>query len=116
VIFVTILWGFYGKLVWCFAEVGAGGLRLILEFGSITFLLVSLLMAVANFKIRAATHSSTGVTLLSISGLLAGSGLILHYEYQSNPTQLASILVLYLLLSLGAWGYARYVRLHQDST
>ena len=30
----------------------SGGLRLILEFGSITFLLVSLLMAIANFKIR----------------------------------------------------------------
>jgi len=93
----------------------SGGLRLILEFGSITFLLVSLLMAIANFKIRTATHSSTGVTLLSIGGLLTGSGLILYYEYQNNPTQLAFILALYLLLSVGAWGYARYVRLHKGN-
>jgi amino acid transporter len=43
-----------------------GGLELILEFGSITFLLVSLLMAVANYKIREKTNSSKFLTALSI--------------------------------------------------
>lgn len=90
--------------------IAAGGLRLILEFGSITFLLVSLLMAIANFKIRVQTNSSTLVTILSILGLLLGTILILHYEYQSNQEQLFFILILYVVLSLGAWGYARIQR------
>ncbi|OQX73095.1 MAG: amino acid permease [Campylobacteraceae bacterium 4484_4] len=87
--------------------IAVGGLRLILEFGSITFLLVSLLMAVANFKIREATRASTLVTFLSILGLLTGTVLILYYEYTTNPEQLLFILVLYFILTLGAWGYAR---------
>jgi amino acid transporter len=85
----------------------AGGLRLILEFGSITFLLVSLLMAIANFKIRKETHSSTLFTLIAIFGLLVGSTLILWYEYKTKPEQMLFILVLYILLTIGAWGYSR---------
>jgi amino acid transporter len=87
--------------------IALGGLRLILEFGSITFLLVSLLMAVANFKIRHKTNSSTVITIISILGLLVGTTLILFYEYQSNPEQLLFIVILYGILTLGAWGYAR---------
>jgi|GEM_PF-3177589 len=36
----------------------AGSLQIILEFGNITFLLVSILMAFAHFKIRHLTDSS----------------------------------------------------------
>jgi len=82
-----------------------GGLQLILEFGSITFLLVSLLMAIANFKIRKKTDSSTLFTLIAIGGLLTGTVLILTYEYNTKPEQLTFIVGLYLLLSAGAWGY-----------
>lgn len=84
-----------------------GGLRLILEFGSITFLIVSLLMAIANFKIRQKTNSSTLATLVAIGGLLIGTVLILYYEYQTSPEQLLFIIGLYVLLSLGALGYAK---------
>jgi len=80
-----------------------GGLRLILEFGSITFLLVSLLMSFANFKIRYKTNSSTWITIVSMVGLFVGAVLILYYEYTTNPEQLLFIMV----LTLGAWGYAR---------
>jgi len=41
-----------------FALILVGSLRVILEFGSVTFLLVSLMMAWANFRIREKTHSS----------------------------------------------------------
>jgi len=85
-----------------------GGLRLILEFGSITFLLVSLLMALANFKIRARTDSSTLFTLIAIGGLLTGTLLILYYEYTTQPEQLLYIIGLYLFLSFSAWLYARF--------
>lgn len=85
----------------------AGGLRLILEFGSITFLLVSLLMAIANFKIRKQTNSSTLFTLVAIFGLSVGSLLILNYEYHTRPQQMLFIVILYALLTFGAWIYAR---------
>jgi amino acid transporter len=84
-----------------------GGLRLILEFGSITFLLVSLLMSIANFKIRKKTNSSTLFTLVSIFGLSIGTGLILLYEFKTQPEQLLFIVGLYAMLSLGAWSYAK---------
>ena len=84
-----------------------GGLQLILEFGSITFLLVSLLMAIANFKIRKKTGSSTFFTLFAIFGLSVGSVTILGYEYQTKPEQMLFIVVLYILLAIGAWGHSR---------
>ena len=84
-----------------------GGLRLILEFGSITFLLLSFLMAIANFKLRKRTNSSRFITLIAIIGLFMGTVLILIYEYQSSPEQLLFIMMFYALLSLGAWGYSR---------
>ena len=84
-----------------------GGLKLILEFGSITFLFVSLLMALANFKIRKKTNSSTLFTLVSIVGLFTGATLIILYEYQTQPKQLLFIVILYVILTLGAWSYAK---------
>jgi len=84
-----------------------GGLKLILEFGSITFLLVSLLMAIANFKIRAKTNSSFTLTLLSIIGLSLGGLLILYHEFQNKPKQMFAIIVLYVLLAFGARLFAK---------
>jgi len=80
-----------------------GGLELILEFGSITFLLVSLLMAIANFKIRKKTKSSEFLTLLSILGLSTGGILILYYEFKNHLMQMFFIIVTYIVLALGAW-------------
>ena len=87
-----------------------GGLELILEFGSITFLLVSLLMAVANYKIREKTNSSTFLTGLSIIGLGIGGILILYYEFTTKWEQMVAIIVLYILLALGAWKYSQKKR------
>ena len=84
-----------------------GGLRLILEFGSITFLLVSLLMAIANFKIRKKTNSSTLLTIISMVGLITGVILIFYYEFDTQPDQLFFIAGLYAVLSIGAWSYAK---------
>ncbi len=84
-----------------------GGLELILEFGSITFLLVSLLMAVANYKIREKTNSSTFLTALSIFGLSVGGVLILYYEFTTKWEQMIAIIILYVTLGIGAWIYAK---------
>ncbi len=83
-----------------------GGLELILEFGSITFLLVSLLMALANYKIRAKTQSSTLLTILSIVGLSIGGVLILYYEFTNKWEQMVFIIFLYAVLAIGAWWFS----------
>lgn len=90
-----------------FLLVLAGTLEAILEFGSVTFLLVSLLMAIANFRIRTLTGSATWIMLLALFGLLGGTALILYYEFDSQPMQLVFILALYALLTAGAWLYSR---------
>ncbi|MFY9242569.1 MAG: APC family permease [Polaribacter sp.] len=86
--------------------ISIGGLELILEFGSVTFLLVSLLMAIANFKIRKKTNSSTFLTVLSIIGLSIGGILILYYELTNNWKQMMAIVIIYILLALGAWKFS----------
>ncbi|MCB9426736.1 MAG: amino acid permease [Flavobacteriales bacterium] len=83
-----------------------GGLELILEFGSITFLLVSLLMAIANYKMRELTNSSKLTTILAIIGLSIGGILILYYEFTNEWTQMLFIIFLYALLTVCAWWYS----------
>ncbi len=90
-----------------FLLVLAGNLEVILEFGSVTFLLVSLLMAYANYKIRHLTHSSLLITVLSFFGLLFGTALIFYYEFNNQPQQLFFIGGLYALLTMGSWLYSR---------
>jgi len=87
-----------------------GGLKLILEFGSITFLLVSLLMAIANYKIRDKTKSSKLLTALSIFGLATGGILILFYEFTNKWQQMLAIIFLYIILAFGAWMYS--IKIH----
>jgi amino acid transporter len=93
--------------VLAFLLVLVGSLEVILEFGSVTFLIVSLLMAFANYKIRHLTNSSTLVTIISFLGLLAGTGLILYYEYNNQPEQLGFILTLYAILTICSWLFSR---------
>ena len=84
-----------------------GSLELILEFGSITFLIVSLLIAYANFSLRRQTNSSTVISLVAIGGLAMATFLILYYEYQHKPIQFYVVVCLYGLLTVGAWFYAK---------
>ncbi|HEC26556.1 MAG TPA: APC family permease [Gammaproteobacteria bacterium] len=93
--------------VLAFLLVLAGGLEIILEFGSVTFLLVSLLMAYANYKIRDLTNSSLFITTVSFLGLLFGTVLILYYEFNNQPQQLLFIIGLYILLTISSWLFSR---------
>ena len=90
-----------------FALILVGNLKVILEFGSVTFLLVSFLMAYANFKIYKTTDSSRFLTILAMIGLFGGMVLILYYEATTQIEQIYFIGGLYLLLTLGAWSYAK---------
>lgn len=85
----------------------AGGLDLILEFGSVTFLLVSLLMAIANYKIHDRTNSSPVLTILAIVGLMTGTILIFYYEFSHQLEQMIFIGVIYILLTVASWFYSR---------
>ena len=90
-----------------FILVLAGSLEVILEFGSVTFLLVSLLMAYANYKIRDLTDSSLFITVVSIFALFVGAVLILYYEFDNQPQQLIFIIGIYTLLTFGSWLFSR---------
>ena len=93
--------------IFAFLLVLAGSLQVILEFGSVTFLLVSALMAYANHRIRKLTHSSSVTTIFALTGLLFGTLLIIYYEIMHQPQQLVFIGGLYVLLTLGSWLYSR---------
>ena len=92
-----------------------GGLRLILEFGSITFLVVSLLMSITNYTIRDKTKSSGLISILSIAGLTMGAVLILYYELTHKLDQMIFILVIYIFLSLGAYWFAKRKKKLEES-
>ncbi|MFT7859693.1 MAG: APC family permease [Sulfurimonas sp.] len=85
-----------------------GNLEVILEFGSITFLLVSILMAYANFKIREKTGASALITLIALVSLSLGTLLIFYYEYTTEVEQIYFIGLLYILLSLSAFLYSKF--------
>ncbi len=85
----------------------SGGLRLILEFGSITFLLVSFLTAYANHHVRERSGAHTSLTVGAMVGLGVATVLILVYEATHQPEQLVFILAVYALLAVGAIAYGR---------
>jgi amino acid transporter len=93
-----------------FGLVLAGNLEVILEFGSVTFLLVSMLMGHANYRIRRLTGSSPLLTVVAITGLVTGTVLILYFEFRYQPRQMFFVGGLYILLTLGSWLYAKVKR------
>ena len=101
------VWAIISMASFAFGLVLIGNLELILEFGSVTFLLVSLLMAYANFKIRHLTDSSSLMTITAMVGLSMGAGFILYYEFTTQLHQMFIIAGLYLVLTLAAWLYSR---------
>ena len=91
-----------------FCLILAGDLQVILEFSSVTFLLVSFLMAFANFKIYKKTNSSLTITIVAMIGLFAGTALIFYYEATTQIEQLYFIGGIYFLLTVGAWFFSRF--------
>lgn len=90
-----------------FVLLATGGLQVILEFGSITFIVVSFLMALANYKKRKETHSSSVLTITGLVGLFIAGLLIVYFEFTENKEQFMYILGIYMLLGLGAFIYSR---------
>ncbi len=93
--------------IFAFALILSGGLKIILEFGSITFIIVSFLMAYANYKKRKETNTHILPAFVAMIGLFIGGLLIFYYEYREEPKQLLYILGLYVVLIAGALIYAK---------
>jgi len=85
-----------------------GTLETIIEFGSITFLIVSFLMAYANFVIRKKTNSSTLLTIVAMVGLAVAGLFIIYFEFTTNMKNSLFIVGIYILLMLSAFGYSRF--------
>lgn len=93
------IWTMFGL---AFLLVLGGGLQIILEFGSVTFIIVSFLMALANFKKRRETGSHVILTLAAMLCLFVAGALILIFQFVHAPWQLVSTLVIYTILIVGA--------------
>lgn len=85
----------------------SGELQLLLEFGSITFILVSFLMAVANYKMRKETNTQAVIALIALIGLFAAGVTILAYEFTHNIKQLGYILSVYACVIGMAYLYSK---------
>jgi len=77
-----------------------GRLESIVAFSSMTFLLVSLAVGVANYMLRRETASHPAVVLISL-GLMGGTvGLMLYYLWHHEREILKDIGLIYLLIAL----------------
>ncbi len=94
-------------VILAFLLVIGGGLQLILEFGSVTFIIVSFLMALANFKKRRETHSHMILTIVAMICLFVAGALIFVFVFIHAPEQLIYILIIYVILFAGAWIQSR---------
>jgi amino acid transporter len=93
-----------------FALILTGGLQTILEFGSITFIIVSMLMAIANFKMRKETKTHGFISVIAIFTLFVGAVLLLYYEATESINNIMYILGIYTLLTIFSYAYARRVK------
>ena len=93
-----------------------GNLRVILEFGSFTCLMVSVLMAFANHKMRAQTKSSPVLKVVALTSLLMGGGLIIYYEATTRFEQLLFIVGIYRVLIIGAWLFSVHSNRHRSNS
>lgn len=85
----------------------SGGLETILQFGSITFIIVSLLMAYANLQISHKTQTKPLYAIAAVIFLAAAAITIVYYEFEESPRDLTFILVTYGLLVLCSVFYAK---------
>ncbi len=92
--------------VFAFLLILSGGLQILLEFGSITFIVVSFLMAYSNYRKRHETKTHVIFAIVAMVGLLVAGLLIFYFEYKESPEQLAYIFGTYLILIFCAFLYS----------
>lgn len=88
----------------------SGSLDLIVEFGSLIFIVVSMLMAVANWRVRKQTGSSLIFSVGSTLILAAAAVAIVVWQATDRPYDLAATLVVGLGLATASVLFARRAR------
>ncbi len=84
-----------------------GGLEIIASFSSMTFLLVSLAVSVANWRLKEQTGSSGAFVIVGIALMGITISLLLWHLGTEEPKVLAQLAGIYLLAGLPAWFYSR---------
>ena len=84
-----------------------GGLEIIASFSSMTFLLVSIAVSVANWRLRDKTRARVPIILAGIALMTITVSLLLVHLATERPITLIQLLALYLLAGLPAWYFAR---------
>ena len=84
-----------------------GGLEIIASFSSMTFLLVSIGVSVANWRLRDQTGSNPRVIMAGLALMSTTVALLLLHLATEKPLTLLELLGLYLLAGLPAWYYSR---------
>lgn len=77
-----------------------GHLDGIIAFASMTFLLVSMAVSLANLRLHRQTQSRAGIVLLSLMLMGLTVGLMVYYLYRHEPDTLRDIGLVYLLIAL----------------
>jgi amino acid transporter len=77
-----------------------GGLDLIVAFSSLTFLIVSIGVSIANFRLRAETGCYVPAVLLGIILMSATSLTLCYYLWRHEPDKLVWIVVIYAIVLL----------------
>lgn len=93
--------------LFAFVLIISGGLQIILEFGSITFIIESFLMAYSNFKKRNETKTQVLLAIIAMVGLLTGGLLIFYFIYTETPLQLIHIGSIYSVLIISSYMYSK---------
>ena len=79
----------------------AGGLEFIASFSSLTFLLVSMGVCVANLKLRRRTRSAVAPVVLGMVLMGTTVCLLVYYLGENGPRELATVLGIYAATALG---------------
>jgi len=89
------------------AFAATGGLELIAAFSSLTFLVVSLAVSVANLKLRAKTNANVPLTLAGIALMLAALGQLVVYMWQNDRPKLFVCAALYLAVLVAELAFSK---------
>ncbi len=84
-----------------------GGLEVIAAFSSMTFLLVSIGVSVANWRLREKTRAHPAPIITGIGLMLTTVLLLLIHLGRQQPATLAAVAAIYAAAGLPAWFYAR---------
>ncbi len=82
-----------------------GSLSIIAEFSSLTFLMVSIGVSIANIKLKEKTHAHIGIALAGLVLMAITSTTIIGYLLKTNPEEILVILGLYAAVSVVAVTY-----------